>query len=170
MYQRIFVPVDDSSTSRRALDEAIKLAQHTGATLLLAHVVDLAQFGWGGTEFLDASELQKNIKATGEAVLNQAREAVEAAGLPCSAVLLESWGDKMAEVLVGEAEKEQAELIVMGTHGFSGLMHLLMGSVAEGIMRRANVPVLLVRSDETPDADAPPPASRSAPRKPKSWA
>ena len=71
-------------------------------------------------------------------------------------MLLESWGDKMAEVLVGEAEKEQAELIVMGTHGFSGLMHLLMGSVAEGIMRRANVPVLLVRSDETPDADAPP--------------
>jgi nucleotide-binding universal stress UspA family protein len=45
---------------------------------------------------------------------------------------------------------------VMGTHGFSGLMHLLMGSVAEGIMRRANVPVLLVRSDETPDAGAPP--------------
>ena len=53
-------------------------------------------------------ELQKNIKATGEAVLNQAREA--AGGrliLPRSAVLLESWGDKMAEVLVGEAEKNR---------------------------------------------------------------
>lgn len=159
MYQRIFVPVDDSSTSRRALDEAIKLAHHTGAALLLAHVVDLAQFGWGGTEFLDASELQKNIKSTGESVLDQAREVVKTAGLPCSATLLESWGDKMAEVLVNEAEKEQAELIVMGTHGFSGLMHLLMGSVAEGIMRRANVPVLLVRSDEVTDGDdAAPPA------------
>lgn len=44
MYQRIFVPVDDSSTSRRALEEAMRLAKHTGATLLLAHVVDLAQF------------------------------------------------------------------------------------------------------------------------------
>jgi nucleotide-binding universal stress UspA family protein len=55
----------------------------------------------------------------------------------------------MAEVLVHEAEAERAELIVMGTHGFSGLMHLLMGSVAEGIMKKASVPVMLVRSNET---------------------
>ncbi len=155
MYQRIFVPVDDSSTSRRALEEAMRLAKHTGATLLLAHVVDLAQFGWGGTEFLDASELQGNIKATGEAVLNASSSLVEAAGLPCNATLLESWGDKMAEVLVQEAEAEHAELIVMGTHGFSGLMHLLMGSVAEGIMKKASVPVMLVRSNESgPETDA----------------
>ncbi|UGA38076.1 universal stress protein [Chromobacterium haemolyticum] len=57
MYQRIFVPVDDSETSNLALHEACHLAKEVGASLKLVHVVDLAQFGWGGTEFLDATEL-----------------------------------------------------------------------------------------------------------------
>ena len=61
MYQRIFVPVDDSDTSNLALAEACRLAKHMGSTVRLVHVVDLAQFGWGGTEFLDAAELQKSI-------------------------------------------------------------------------------------------------------------
>ncbi|WP_255701216.1 universal stress protein [Chromobacterium sp. Beijing] len=69
MYQRIFVPVDDSETSNLALHEACHLAKEVGASLKLVHVVDLAQFGWGGTEFLDATELQKSIKQAGEQVL-----------------------------------------------------------------------------------------------------
>lgn len=51
MYQRLYVPVDDSHTSHRALDEATKLAKESGGMVRLVHVVDLAQFGWGGSEF-----------------------------------------------------------------------------------------------------------------------
>ena len=104
MYQRIFVPVDDSATSRYALGEALRLAKLTQATVRLVHVVDLAQFGWGGTEFLDAADLQKTIKTAGEKVLQTAVSAAEEAGVPSENGLLESWGDKIAEVLVTDAE------------------------------------------------------------------
>ena len=69
MYQRIFVPVDDSETSALALAEACKLAKEVGAAVKMVHVVDLAQFGWGGAEFLDAAELQGSIREAGEQVL-----------------------------------------------------------------------------------------------------
>lgn len=146
MYQRIFVPVDDSETSNIALAEACKLAREGGGTLRLVHVVDLAQFGWGGTEFLDAGELQKSIKEAGEQVLAQSAAIVREKGLNAECRILESWGDKIATVLMEDANTWGADLVVMGTHGWSGLMHILMGSVAEGVMKLADVPVLLVRS------------------------
>ncbi|UTH73917.1 universal stress protein [Chromobacterium sp. IIBBL 290-4] len=146
MYQRIFVPVDDSDTSNMALDEACKLAKTFGSAVRLAHVVDLAQFGWGGTEFLDATELQKSIKQAGEQVLGLAAERARAHGVEPECKILESWGDKIASVLADESGVWGADLIVMGTHGLGGLMHLLMGSVAEGLLKVADVPVLLVRN------------------------
>ncbi|MCW3479011.1 universal stress protein [Neisseriaceae bacterium JH1-16] len=148
MYQRIFVPVDDSETSNLALTEACKLAKEVGASVRLVHVVDLAQFGWGGTEFLDASELQKSIKHAGEQVLGQAEEQAKAQGLMPETKILESWGDKIATVLLDDARDWKADLVVMGTHGWSGLMHLLMGSVAEGLLKKSTVPVLLIRNPE----------------------
>ncbi|MDN0073590.1 universal stress protein [Crenobacter sp. SG2303] len=148
MYQRIFVPVDDSETSNLALAEACKLAKEVGASVRLVHVVDLAQFGWGGTEFLDASELQKSIKHAGEQVLSQAEERARMQGLVPETKILESWGDKIATVLLDDARDWKADLVVMGTHGWSGLMHLLMGSVAEGLLKKATVPVLLIRNPE----------------------
>ncbi len=150
MYQRILVPVDDSATSALALAEACKLAKEVGAAMRLVHVVDLAQFGWGGAEFLDAAELQGSIKQAGEQVLATSRGKVEAQGLAAESAILESWGDRIASVIVEDANKWGADLLVMGTHGLGGLMHLLMGSVAEGVLKQADVPVLLVRN---PSAD-----------------
>ncbi|KZE27343.1 universal stress protein [Crenobacter luteus] len=146
MYQRIFVPVDDSETSNLALDEGCKLAVEVGAQLRLVHVIDLAQFGWGGTEFLDAADLQKSIKQAGEQVLAQAEQRARKLGASPEAHILESWGDKIAAMLLDDAKSWRADLVVMGTHGWSGLMHLLMGSVAEGVLKHADVPVLLVRN------------------------
>jgi len=146
MYQRIFVPVDDSETSNLALEEACRLAKESGSAIRLVHVVDLAQFGWGGTEFLDASELQKSVKEAGEQVLSQSIERARGAGVAPESKILESWGDKIASVLFEDANAWGADLIVMGTHGWTGLMHLLMGSVAEGVLKIADVPVLLVRN------------------------
>jgi len=146
MYQRIYVPVDDSTTSALALAEASKLAQEVGAALRLVHVVDLAQFGWGGAEFLDAAELQGSIKQAGEQVLAANVERVAALGVPVESKILESWGDRIASVIVEDANEWGADLLVMGTHGLGGLMHLLMGSVAEGVLKQADVPVLLLRN------------------------
>lgn len=131
MYQRLYVPVDDSHTSHRALDEAAKLAKESGGMVRLVHVVDLAQFGWGGSEFLDANELQNNIREAGHKVLQEAADRLQAAGVQHDQQLLESWGEKISEVLLQDAENWQADLIVMGTHGWGELMQLLLGSVAE---------------------------------------
>ncbi|MDC7690418.1 universal stress protein [Vogesella indigofera] len=146
MYQRIFVPVDDSETSALALAEACKLAKEVGAAVKMVHVVDLAQFGWGGAEFLDAAELQGSIRQAGEQVLSQARTRAEALGVVPETAIIESWGDRIASVIMDDASKWGADLLVMGTHGIGGLMHLLLGSVAEGVLKIADVPVLLVRN------------------------
>lgn len=146
MYQRIYVPVDDSATSALALAEACKLAKEVGAAMRLVHVVDLAQFGWGGAEFLDAAELQGSIKQAGEQVLSANVAKVTASGVAVEAKILESWGDRIASVIVEDANEWGADLMVMGTHGLGGLMHLLMGSVAEGVLKQADVPVLLLRN------------------------
>ena len=66
-------------------------------------------------------------------------------GVESHSRVLSSTGEKIADVLLREAQEAGCDLIVMGTHGFTGLMHLLMGSVAEGVVRHANIPVLLVR-------------------------
>lgn len=100
----------------------------------------------GGTEFLDASELQASIKQAGEKVLSQAEAKAQAMGVQVEGKILESWGDKIASVLIEDLQNWQADLVVMGTHGWSGLMHLLMGSVAEGVLKQVEVPVLLVRN------------------------
>ena len=51
----------------------------------------------------------------------------------------------MADLLVNDSKANGVDLLIMGTHGFSGLMHLLMGSVAEGVLRQADIPVMLLR-------------------------
>lgn len=146
MYKRIYVPVDDSESSNLALTEACKLAKVLGSQIQLAHIVDLTQFGWGGTEFLDTPELQKAAKESGRQVLALAEQKVRDANLIPGCTILECWGDKLATLLHENATEWGADLIVMGTHGWTGLVHLIMGSVAEGVLKLSDVPVLLVRN------------------------
>lgn len=147
-YQRIMVPVDDSQTSLQALKEACSLAQAMDATVVVVHVVDLGQFDWGAPGFTDAAALRKAVENTGVKVLKRASEELKKVGVKHETLILESAGDRIADLLVEQATEEKCDLIVMGTHGFSGLMHLLLGSVAEGVIRKSNVPILLVRRKE----------------------
>lgn len=145
MYQKIFVPVDDSQTSLNALREACQLAQKLNAQIDLVHVVDLAQFSWGGTGYMQAAEVQNASKDIAEKILSNARTIAQEYGMQLPGRTINSTGEKIADLLVKSAREAQCDLIVMGTHGFSGVMHLLMGSVAEGVVRQAGCPVLLVR-------------------------
>lgn len=145
MYRKIMVPVDDSAAAMRALQEALNLAKLCGATLRAVHVVDLAQFSWGGTGYLQSGEVRKAITGAGEKVMARTLEVLQAAGVPYETEILESSGDKIADLLVEHARNNAVELLVMGTHGFSGILHALMGSVAEGVLRQADIPVMLLR-------------------------
>lgn len=148
MYQRILVPVDNSATSQTALEEAMRFAKSEKAQLRLVHVIDLAQFAWSANEFLDVPQLQAALKEGGQRVLAESLAIVKERGMDAEAALLETWGGQLAKTVVDDAKTWNADLIVMGTHGYGGLTHMLLGSVAEGVMRHTAVPVLLVRTPQ----------------------
>ncbi|HEY4696744.1 MAG TPA: universal stress protein [Gallionella sp.] len=149
MYQRILVPIDGSATSERALQEAIKLAAGK-ARLRLVYVIEEAYpLDAEGFAFIDYAALQEAVRKTGERALAQAAEKARNSGVTAQTALLEANGERVASVIDGEALNWPADLIVIGTHGRSGLSRLLLGSVAEDVVRGASVPVLLVRAECT---------------------
>jgi nucleotide-binding universal stress UspA family protein len=147
MYQRILVPIDGSATSERALQEAIKLAAGK-AQLRLVYVIEEAYpLDAEGYTFIDYTALQEAVRKTGERTLVQAAEKVRRSGITAETALLDVPGERVAAVIDGEALNWAADLVVIGTHGRSGLSRLLLGSVAESVVRGASVPVLLVRAE-----------------------
>lgn len=136
--KKILFPTDFSRSSDAGLQYATVLARDTGATLLIAHVEEPPAAYGGGEMYYgilepDNSELWRmlrEVKPTDPAVAFEHR-------------LLR--GDPAGEV-VQLAEDEQVDMIVMGTHGRTGFKRLLMGSVAEAIVRRATCPVLCLKA------------------------
>lgn len=149
MYQRILVPIDGSTTSNFGLDEAIKLAKLTGASLRLIHVVDALTITTGSlASAYYADEVPPQKKEVGEQILEQARTRVAASGVKVDTFLLDSVLPRVSEAIIEQAKAWKADLIVIGTHGRRGVGRMLLGSDAEQIVRVAPVPVLLVRAPE----------------------
>jgi nucleotide-binding universal stress UspA family protein len=147
MYQRILVPIDGSDTAARALQEALKLGNSTALLRLVYVVEEVYALDAEGYAFIDYAALQQAVRHTGERTLALAAEKVQQSGKRSESALLETDGQRIASVIEGEARRWQADLIVLGTHGRSGLSRLLLGSVAEGVVRVASVPVLLIRAE-----------------------
>jgi nucleotide-binding universal stress UspA family protein len=147
MYKRIAVAVDGSETSTVALNEAVKLGKVMKSTLLLLYVCEEMPIVWntdGMTPF-PLEDLTKAFVDAGKKLLLQDKASVADSGLEVETRLVENYNGRIGAVISQEAEKWLADLLVVGTHGRKGITHLLMGSVAEGVMRTANIPVLLVR-------------------------
>lgn len=151
MYQRILVPVDGSPTSERGLQEAIRLALLTHASLRLIHVIDEMSFMLGIDAYgYAAGELLDLLRKDGTEILQQASATVRAQGVPVDSVLYENLDKTVQQRIIAEAEMWKADLIVIGTHGRRGVRRLVLGSSAEGVLRTSPVPVLLVRAPEEP--------------------
>jgi hypothetical protein len=82
------------------------------------------------------------------AVLDRAAAAAGRRGVKVEPVMLRSRGKTVGDVVIGQARKLKADIIVIGTHGRRGLERMLMGSDAEDVVRRASIPVLLVRKTQ----------------------
>ena len=142
---RIMVPTDFSPTSDVALEYARDLARQFGSSIDLVHVFD-DPFASGA--FIGDGTVMMPVELR-EALEKQAREQLaarhesHAAGLPGSSMVLLL--GPPARQIVERAKEDAADLIVMGTHGRSGLGHLLIGSVAERVVRTAACPVLTTR-------------------------
>ncbi len=141
MPNRILVPVDGSEFSMRALDVAAALAADTHAELVILNVVDLARVAVlsGGEAQLIPGCLEE-VRSEGQRVAEDACVRVRAPVHASARVVTGSPVDQI-EAVAGEIKPS---FIVMGTHGRSGLGRALMGSVAEGVVRRAAVPVMIV--------------------------
>jgi nucleotide-binding universal stress UspA family protein len=146
MYRSVLVPLDGSAFAEQALPLAIEIARRSGGRLTLARV-------WDASEYLHAGELvpapvTANAPERTEAVdyLDALAARLSAAGAPrTDTVLLEG---RAADALEARASLIGADLIVMTTHGRTGLSRAWLGSTADAIVRRTTIPVLLWRSSD----------------------
>ena len=143
-YRKILVPVDGSATSREGLREAIAVARAQGAALGILHVIDPApapQLLEGG---LDFRSFELSVRKAGNDILADALAVATKGGVKAESMLAETRGYTTAEVIVARARRWCADLIILGTHGRTGLKRLLIGSCAEAVLRNTRLPVLLV--------------------------
>jgi nucleotide-binding universal stress UspA family protein len=145
VYQRILVAVDSSAMSIQALQEGLMLTQESKAQLRLVHVVDVMPHG---VAMVDAEALRQAVRDEGDTILHAAAELAQQAGVAAETVLLKAGWRHFSRAIVEEAARWGADLIVMGTHGHTGLARLLLGSVAEGVIHITPVPVLLVHGHQ----------------------
>ena len=132
--------VDFSQMSRAVLDYAVFMAQSHQAQLKLIHVVDQLH-GFDSYKILHMTAIEITHEMERQA-RTQLKELV--ATLPIPATFDIRFG-RAADEIVIQAKEDEVELIVMGSHGRSGISHLLVGSVAESVVRHAPCPVLVVR-------------------------
>lgn len=146
MFKRILVAVDASQTGKLALQTAIGLAWESQALLRIVHAVDVANINMG-VEFPDQSSASESLVQNGQEILSDAEKVAAAAGVEVetSLIKIDSLNTRIPEAISDDAEAWSADLIVIGTHGRRGLSRLFLGSVAEGIVRVATKPVLLIR-------------------------
>ena len=149
MYDCILVPTDGSSEGERAVEYAFDLARAHGATVRAIYVVNAANYGglpmetaWDGI----SDALREEGQAAVDRVVELAPEDVTV-----ETQVLEG---SPSRVIVAQAQPEKCDLVVMGTHGRGGIDRLLLGSVAERVVRRSPVPVLTVRVDELEEREA----------------
>lgn len=160
MWKRILVPHDFSACAARAVDLACTLAEREpGAVLQLLHVSQLppnlpldaivAPFGPNRPSTTIDDLTTSGARASLEDIVGPLRSR----GIEARAIAVATASRDIAAEILYVAERERADVIVIGTHGRSGLSHLLLGSVAEKVIRGATMPVVTIRSSQAPDAE-----------------
>src|SRR6266446_6102255 len=143
--KRLLVPVDFSETSLEALDYAVDFAKPFRATLTVLFVVEPVYYATPTELYGPAANwavLSGELQRIGRQQLAELAERLKKRRVSCRTVLRTGTPYR---IIVDEAKKQRADLIVMSTHGRTGLSHLVMGSVTEKVVRAATCPVLTVR-------------------------
>jgi universal stress protein A len=151
--KKILICTDFSAPSQAAADAAVDLARQFNGTLIVVHVVPLSTY----VDFADSlgkseswsADVQQVVSARAEANLDKEAARLAASGLTVKRIKTD--GVPQTEV-ARIAEVEKADLVICGSHGRTGLKHVLLGSMAEGIVRHCRCPVLVFH---TPPAPAP---------------
>lgn len=139
--EQVLVAVDGSEHSNFAVDQAISLGGMCNSKIYLFSVVTLLpEYVGMAPDYVD------NLTAQAKEYLEQARQKVDAAQISCETILRK--GANPSEFILQEARDKQIDLIVMGTHGRSGLEKLFLGSVAQKVVGQAPCPVMIIPARE----------------------
>ncbi|UCH85665.1 MAG: universal stress protein [Candidatus Latescibacterota bacterium] len=142
-FKNIIVPTDFSEHSLRAIDYGIEIAEKFASHLTLVYVIEpllqAADLTWTTVDF---EELNRAHKSSADQQLKQILDERIPKAVPCDTAIL--YGKPFVEILK-YAKEENADLIVMATHGRGAITHILMGSTAEKVVRKAPCPVLTVK-------------------------
>ena len=147
MYENILIPTDGSETANVAVGHAVDLAAQYGATLHALYVVDINAVNFGlGTEQVDRIKQgnfgeMEELQADADAATGAVADAATDRGV---AVHEEVRVGTPHDVIAGYADNEAIDLVVMGSHGRSGVRRAMLGSVTERVLRSTHVPVLVV--------------------------
>lgn len=146
MFKRILVPVDGSHTSTLGLAQAVRIAKEQGAKLRVVSVIDDLSVAQTFETGFDARVLFDALTAAGKRAIANALKLAHRHDIKVEKALYETVSGSVADVVVRDARKWKADLIVMGTHGRRGFNRMMLGSDAETVLRTAPCPVLMVRS------------------------
>jgi nucleotide-binding universal stress UspA family protein len=142
-WKRILCPVDFSETARAALETAIELAAKFDAEIVLVHAYPIPGYTFPDGSAVASSRMLQELADEAGRHLEEWRQLAVKAGAKRVAVET-AVGDPAGEI-VRLAQETKADLVVMGTHGRTGIEHALMGSIAERVVRRAKCTVRTVR-------------------------
>jgi nucleotide-binding universal stress UspA family protein len=139
-FRHVVVATDFSECSNAAVDAAIELAKRYDAGLTLVHVVEIPTYAYAGAEWmpLDMTPVHEAAHEAMERALTEAQKR-----MPSARAKLESTGPAWQRI-IAVARDLGADLIVLGTHGRTGIKHALIGSVAERVVRHSHIPVLTI--------------------------
>ncbi|WP_456471829.1 universal stress protein [Methanocaldococcus sp.] len=141
MYKRIVVPTDGSEVSMEAVNHAIHIAKKLNSEIYAIYVVDISPFV--GLPMEGSWEMITEVlREEGEEILKKVKELGEKEGVEIKTKMLDGIP---AEEIVRFAKEKNADLIVMGTTGKTGLERILLGSVAERVIKTSPCPVLVVK-------------------------
>lgn len=149
MYQHIIAAIDDSDTSTRAIREAVALANASGAELTLVHAVDEALFAhFTHTTLANRDAVESALISEGQSVLEKGAEIALEAGMEAKTKLLTSRHESTSDQINRAVIDSKADLLVVGSHGRRGVQRLILGSVAERLLKKVGISVLIVRGHD----------------------
>jgi nucleotide-binding universal stress UspA family protein len=147
--KKVMFCTDFSENSANARELAKEYAAAFNAELIVLHVINVSQLGYPAFQQGVPFDQQAVIKAVEDSVTKALEEVAQDCGQVIENVDTAYLMGNPPTEIVGFAEEQAVELVVIGTHGWTGLKHLVLGSVAENVVRTCPCPVLTVRSPST---------------------
>jgi nucleotide-binding universal stress UspA family protein len=149
LFSEIVAAVDDSDPAQRAAAFAVRLAAQHRGRLTFVHAVDWAgavSMYEAGMSVADPTRIVGALRDEGRALLARVAAQARAAGVPCEERLIEA---RPVEAILAATREAEAHVTVIGTHGRSGIQRLVLGSIAEAVVRMSEQPVLVVHPHDT---------------------